>query len=97
MASKCFKEYNIVLFNYFGHYITCNKSKDETYAAAYIKKASRFRVAGVPVFCEDSGAVLQPVELARANWELDIILFFDGSQHFEIPIRLRIWRSRRPH
>ena len=35
--------------------------------------------------------------VARANWELDIILFFDGSQHFEIPIRLTIWRSRRPH
>ena len=93
MASKCFKEYNIVLFNYFGHYITCNKSKDDL--CSCLKKASRFRVAEVPVFCEDRGAVLQPVELARANWELDIILFFDGSQHFEIPIRLTIWRSWR--
>ena len=36
-----------------------------------LKEASRFRVAGVPVFYEDSGAVLQPIELARVNWELD--------------------------
>ena len=48
----------------------------------------------MPVFYEDSGAVLQPIELARANWELDIILFFDGSQHFEIRNLSKTQRAR---